>query len=176
MDKKHLYAYLAGGLGVAVVFYFFLLGGFRADTISTVATDPFNQQQNINAAGFLSQEDTNSVSMQKMNTLVIQEVKAGTGAEATPGAKVTVHYVGKFQDGTVFDQSIGRGPFEFVLGAGQVIQGWDDGVKGMKVGGERILIVPPTLGYGSQNYGPIPGNSTLIFNVQLLGVSTTTGN
>jgi FKBP-type peptidyl-prolyl cis-trans isomerase len=82
-----------------------------------------------------------------------------------------VHYTGKFVDGRVFDSSLTRGePLQFVLGAGQVIQGWDVGIVGMKVGGKRVLSIPPELGYGAQDYGPIPGGSTLIFEVELLKV------
>ena len=73
--------------------------------------------------------------------------------------------------GTQFDSSVGRGAFSFVLGAGQVIAGWDQGVAGMRVGGKRRLIIPPSLGYGSATVGPIPGNSTLVFEVELLGVN-----
>lgn len=104
------------------------------------------------------------------NGLVVQDEVVGTGAEARPGDIISVNYTGKFQNGTVFDTSVGRAPFEFTLGAGQVIKGWDQGVAGMKVGGKRLLIVPPDLAYGSQDYGPIPANSILVFEVDLLGV------
>ena len=100
------------------------------------------------------------------------DVKVGTGAEAVAGKTVTVHYTGYLTNGIKFDSSLDRGkPFPFTLGAGQVIKGWDEGVAGMKIGGQRRLIIPPQLGYGSQTYGPIPGNSQLIFDVQLLAVS-----
>ncbi len=107
-----------------------------------------------------------------MNTseIIIEDTVVGTGQEALPGRQVTVEYTGKFTNGKVFDTSVGRGPFSFVLGAGQVIQGWDKGVVGMKVGGKRMLTVPPEYGYGANDYGPIPGGSTLVFEVELLGV------
>jgi peptidylprolyl isomerase/FKBP-type peptidyl-prolyl cis-trans isomerase FkpA len=105
------------------------------------------------------------------NGMTIVDTEIGTGAEAVSGKTVSVEYTGKFTDGRVFDSSIPRGtPFSFVLGAGQVILGWERGIVGMKVGGSRTLTVPPELGYGPQDYGPIPGNSTLMFEVKLVDV------
>jgi peptidylprolyl isomerase len=101
---------------------------------------------------------------------IIDEV-VGTGAEAVSGKKITVDYSGTLTDGTKFDSSYDRNePFAFNLGAGEVIQGWDKGFAGMKVGGKRKLTIPPSLGYGSQDLGVIPPNSTLIFEVELLKV------
>lgn len=109
---------------------------------------------------------------QNSEQLGIQDVVIGTGAEAKAGDKVTVHYTGTFTNGTKFDSSLDRGtPFDFTLGAQQVIKGWDLGVAGMKVGGTRKLTIPPTLGYGAQPVGPIPANSTLLFTVELLAVN-----
>ena len=104
--------------------------------------------------------------------LEIQELKLGEGAEAKAGATVDVHYTGWLLDGTKFDSSVDRGkPFSFHLGAGEVIRGWDEGVAGMKVGGKRKLRIPAELGYGARGAGGvIPGNATLIFDVELLGV------
>jgi FKBP-type peptidyl-prolyl cis-trans isomerase FkpA len=99
------------------------------------------------------------------------DITPGTGATATSGKKVSVNYTGWLTSGKQFDTSIGKSPFQFKLGAGQVIQGWDDGVAGMKVGGKRQLRIPPNLGYGSQGApGAIPPNATLIFDVELLAV------
>jgi peptidylprolyl isomerase len=95
----------------------------------------------------------------------------GDGPEARAGQTVSVHYTGTLQNGTKFDSSRDRGqPFQFHLGGGQVIRGWDEGVAGMKVGGRRTLVIPADLGYGSRAIGPIPPNSTLVFDVELLGV------
>lgn len=107
-----------------------------------------------------------------MDQLKIEDVKVGTGAEAVAGKTVTVQYVGTFEDGKKFDASRDHGNdgFTFTLGAGQVIAGWDQGVVGMKVGGVRKLIIPPELGYGMNDYGPIPGGSTLYFEIELLAV------
>ncbi|MGD0110892.1 MAG: FKBP-type peptidyl-prolyl cis-trans isomerase [Armatimonadota bacterium] len=97
------------------------------------------------------------------------DVKTGDGAPAQAGQTVTVHYTGWLVNGQKFDSSLDRNqPFAFSLGARQVIPGWDEGVAGMKPNGVRKLIVPPALGYGSRGVGPIPANSTLIFEVQLL--------
>lgn len=105
----------------------------------------------------------------------IEDVVVGTGDEAKNGDSVTVNYTGRLESGTVFDSNVDPkfnhvDPFVFTLGAGQVIQGWDMGVLGMKVGGKRALSIPPELGYGERGSGPIPSNSTLNFTVELLGV------
>lgn len=102
----------------------------------------------------------------------IDELKAGTGTEATAGKEVEVHYTGWLTNGTKFDSSLDRGkPFRFKLGAGQVIRGWDQGVQGMKIGGKRKLTIPADLAYGARGVpGVIPPNSTLVFEVELLGV------
>ena len=104
--------------------------------------------------------------------LKIEELKVGTGPEAKKGNTVSVHYVGTLTTGSKFDSSRDRNAaFDFLLGAGQVIQGWDQGVAGMKVGGLRRLTIPPELGYGPMGYPPvIPGNSTLVFEVELVGI------
>ena len=104
------------------------------------------------------------------------DTTVGTGAEATKGKKVSVHYTGWLYNnatkGAKFDSSLDRGqPFSFGLGAGQVIRGWDEGVAGMKIGGKRTLIIPPELGYGARGAGgAIPPNATLMFDVELLKV------
>ncbi len=107
-----------------------------------------------------------------MAELKIEDLAVGSGAEATKGKMVSVHYVGTLEDGKKFDSSRDRGePFSFKLGAGMVIQGWDQGVAGMKVGGKRKLTIPSHLGYGDRGYpGVIPPRATLIFEVELLGV------
>jgi FKBP-type peptidyl-prolyl cis-trans isomerase FkpA len=106
------------------------------------------------------------------------DLRVGTGADAVLGRVLTVNYTGWFYNesapdakGAQFDSSVGRTPFTFTLGAGQVIAGWEQGVQGMKVGGLRRLVVPPSLAYGQSRYGPIPPNATLVFEIELLEVS-----
>ncbi len=102
--------------------------------------------------------------------LIIEDIIVGQGAEAVKHSIITVNYTGWLEDGTKFDSSLnpGREPLRFTLGAGQMIQGFDQGILGMKVGGKRKLTIPPNLGYGSQDKGIIPPNSTLIFELDLL--------
>ena len=105
-------------------------------------------------------------------SLVSEDLVVGTGATAAVGDTVTVHYIGTFTNGTKFDSSYDAGqPFPFRIGAGQVIAGWDQGVPGMKVGGKRRLTIPPSLAYGSQGRGPIPPNTTLVFEIDLLSIA-----
>jgi peptidylprolyl isomerase len=111
------------------------------------------------------------VSVKAAPQVKIEDLVVGTGAEAKVGSTLTVNYTGTLENGTVFDSSYGKTPFDFPLGAGQVIPGWDKGLVGMKVGGHRRLTIPSELGYGTQGAGSsIPPNSTLIFEVELLAV------
>jgi len=108
---------------------------------------------------------------QNVTEMQIQTLKEGTDPAVKAGDNISVHYTGTFTDGTEFDSSRGHGtPFHFTAGGGQVIQGWDEGVIGMKVGEVRQLIIPPSLGYGENDYGPIPGGSTLVFEFELLEI------
>ncbi|MCC6552828.1 MAG: FKBP-type peptidyl-prolyl cis-trans isomerase [Polyangiaceae bacterium] len=104
--------------------------------------------------------------------LIKEDVKVGDGAEAKDGDTVRVHYTGRLaKNGVQFDSSVGKDPFKFTIGGGQVIKGWDQGVVGMKVGGKRKLTIPSKLGYGDHGSPPkIPGKATLVFDIELLGI------
>ncbi|MBL6965665.1 MAG: FKBP-type peptidyl-prolyl cis-trans isomerase [Anaerolineales bacterium] len=110
---------------------------------------------------------------QTASGLQYEDTISGTGPAAQTGDKVQVHYTGWLENGTKFDSSVDRNePFEFPLGAGMVIQGWDEGVAGMQVGGTRKLVIPPELGYGARGAGGmIPPNAMLIFEVELLAIN-----
>ena len=112
-----------------------------------------------------------------ITSLQVTDVRVGTGTQATSGRQLTVNYTGWVYSvtaadhrGNQFDTSSGKAPYTFTLGMGQVIAGWDQGINGMRVGGQRTLVIPPSLGYGNQAAGSIPPNSTLIFDVELLDV------
>lgn len=151
---------IAVALAVVVVFGFLWFGVFN----------PFVPQPSAGQDTSMG-TSTNSFSNKTGEQNMITDVVVGTGAEAVNGSTVSVQYTGRFEDGSVFDSSIPRGePITFVLGQGRVIQGWEQGILGMKVGGKRQLVIPPELGYGPNDYGPIPGGSTLYFDVELVGV------
>ena len=153
---------IAIALALFIVIVFFIFPGLW----------PFGAAANLAPQG---QATTNQPATTTMTSdkLQVTDETVGTGATAEPGDTVTVQYVGALTDGTVFDASANHGTqgFTFTLGAGQVIKGWDEGLVGMKVGGKRTLVIPPSLAYGNQAIGGvIPANSTLIFQVQLVNV------
>lgn len=154
---------LSVGEWVAIVAALAVIGGFVLLSMRPAGNefeDLTSNAENI----LMEQENT-------FGNLEINIVEEGAGEEAKAGDTVSVHYTGKFANGEVFDSSIPRGePITFTLGAGMVIQGWDQGLQGMKVGGKRSIVIPPSLGYGADDYGPIPGNSTLYFDVELVDI------
>jgi len=123
-----------------------------------------------------SKNDTIDLNLEDMavssGELIIEDIEEGTGsAVIESGDDIVIHYTGTLTDGTVFDSSYDRGePFQTQIGVGAVIQGWDEGVLGMKVGGRRKLTIPPDMAYGGQGVGSIPPNSTLIFEVELIEI------
>lgn len=158
---------IAVALALAVVVFFFVFNGMSIFASPTSSND---------AAAITTQTEqtTMPTDTTPVTQLQVTDEIIGTGATAVAGDSVTVNYVGAFTNGTVFDASASHpetvNGFTFALGAGQVIKGWDEGVAGMKEGGKRKLVVPASLGYGPNDYGSIPGNSTLVFEVELLKV------
>ncbi len=145
----------------------------RTDTTAapqddSVVTVVDSKSQSANAAEALKSATDSSGKLVK---LVVEDITEGTGAPVKNGDTITVHYTGTLQNGTRFDDSTLRGePFTFTVGEGKVITGWDKGVVGMKVGGERVLAIPPSMGYGDRALGPIPPNSVLLFSIKLLEI------
>ena len=151
---------LVVAIALVVVLGFFGIGGFSFFGSSSPQAAGQNPAQ-----AFLVQVNQNG----GVTQLVGEDVSVGTGDAVAPGDTVTVNYTGLLTNGTVFDSSDSHGaPFTFTVGAGQVIPGWEQGLIGMKEGGTRLLAIPPSLGYGANAYGPIPANSTLIFQIQLV--------
>lgn len=130
------------------------------------------QKEKISPTPTISVIIKNPEEEKKVEKLLIEDIKVGTGAEAVSGKLLTVDYKGSLTNGTKFDSSYDRGtPFSFTLGEGRVIKGWEQGLVGMKVGGKRKLTIPPSLGYGERGAGAsIPPNATLVFEVELLEV------
>jgi peptidylprolyl isomerase len=169
---------IAVALALVVVIFFFVFNGMSlfsrsAPSQETVATSTSSGQA------------TTTAPIADATQLQVTDEVVGTGATAEAGDTVVVVYTGMLTNGTIFDSSVGKAPIVIPgttcpagvttglcmkLGAGQVIKGWDEGLVGMKEGGKRKLIIPPSLGYGAQDYGPIPGNSTLVFEVELIKV------
>lgn len=156
MKNELIGAVLVVGLFLGAAFYF------------SKNTSTSNTNINMNT----NNTNTPPTAAKAVTELKVEDLVVGTGPEAVAGKKVSVNYVGTLLDGTKFDANLDHGtaPFEFSLGAGQVIKGWDQGVAGMKVGGKRRLTIPANLAYGSGSVGAIPPSSTLVFEVELLGV------
>ena len=162
---------IASAIAIIILFMggFYLSRHFNLTDNNAINATSINSNNN----GF-SISTTTDTNMETINGLKIEILKQGAGEAAKNGDRVTVHYVGTLLNGEKFDSSIDRGqPFSFILGNGQVIEGWEKGILGMKVGEKRKLTIPPELGYGMTGTpgGPIPPNATLIFEVELLKIN-----
>lgn len=160
--------------GVAVVVGLLVVGGFFLFLNPSTAVK-INDSGDAVVSGEVAVIAGLQEALQGNNVteLIVEDIALGTGREAVSGDRISVHYVGILTDGTQFDSSVDRGvPFEFILGGGQVIQGWDEGLVGIKEGGRRILVIPPELGYGEVAVGSIPPNSVLLFEVLLVEILT----
>lgn len=163
--NRNKWVAVASGVVVAGVLLF---GGNLAQIFNAV-------EETVPQTSMAIQEIPNNNQQVNVNVpttgVTFEDVTVGTGAEAKSGSTVTVHYTGTLLNGAKFDSSVDRGePFTFQIGAGMVIRGWEEGFTGMKVGGKRRLAIAPDYGYGAQQVGPIPANSVLLFEVELLDV------
>ncbi len=139
----------------------------RTQSAVVIVAEDGNKQAALRNAIIEAASDNGS-----LNKLIIDDVIIGAGLVAAVGNTVTVHYVGTLQNGQEFDNSNKRGePFTFTLGEQKVIKGWEDGIVGMQVGGKRILVIPADMGYGRAGFGPIPGDASLVFAIELLSIN-----
>lgn len=172
----HLTKFEVYGVGFSIAALVLALWIVRLET-NAVFTDITNEDQS--AAVFVGESDNQRAAVADalveasdagvLTRMIVDDVIIGDGEVVEAGDMVTVHYIGTLQDGQQFDNSYLKGePFTFELGAGHVIDGWDQGVAGMRVGGQRILVIPPHLAYDKEGSGPIPANATLVFAIELI--------
>ena len=170
--SKRTMIWVAIGVGVLALVLVVALGTCSnpSEEAKQVSENPDVEEHNPETEVSPSAAPTQT---EEVTELQIEELEEGAGAEAVAGSAVAVHYTGWLTDGTKFDSSVDRGqPFNFTLGQGMVIKGWDEGVVGMKVGGKRKLTIPPEMGYGERGAGGvIPPGATLVFEVELLEVN-----
>src|SRR3989339_2012266 len=158
--KEILIKIIITKIAFAVVFF------FENKYLKKKISEPLNNSQQNQPAEENNSQNSNNNQTNMEPTLTIATTKQGTGEGAKNGDKISVHYTGTLENGTKFDSSLDRNqPFEFTLGAGEVIQGWDQGIIGMKVGEKRKLTIPYHLGYGEHGYGPIPPKATMVFEI-----------
>ena len=168
------------GIGVSIGAMALALWLIRVESTSTLAVDTDTDQAAAIIVGAGENQDAElanaildgSSASGEIERLIIDDVVFGSGPEVAGGDTVTVHYIGTLQNGQEFDNSLKRGePFTFTVGQGRVIAGWEEGIRGMKVGGQRVLVIPSDLAYGDRGTGPIPGGATLVFAIELLSIN-----
>ena len=173
--------YEAIGMAASIAIMAIALWLISLETASSVDIDATTNDESEDSLIFIDQDDNQSAAVAdalreasdrgSLSKLVIDDVVIGAGDEVQPGDVVAVHYIGSLQNGQQFDNSYTRGQvFTFEVGKGAVIEGWDEGLVGMKVGGKRILVIPSELGYGSRGAGPIPADATLVFAIELVEI------
>lgn len=179
-SKFELIGFGISVLIMAVAIYLFTLDTALQSTVSAPAEQPAagivaitDNGENRDQARANALSSATSRATGQLTQLVIDDIIIGVGDRVVEqGDTVTVHYIGTLQSGQEFDNSNRRGtPFTFTVGEGRVIAGWEQGILGMKEGGQRILVIPSDLAYGANGYGPIPGNATLVFAIELLSIN-----
>ena len=167
--KKYEAVGIAASIAIMAIALFLTrvdLSTTEGNQSGTVFVDGADQQAALGAA--LGDASSDSGRLEQM---IVNDVILGSGDEVEDGDTIEVHYIGTLQNGQQFDNSYQKGePFSFTVGDGKVIEGWDEGVVGMKVGGQRILVVPAAMAYGREGFGPIPGGATLVFAIELLSI------
>lgn len=173
------------GIGLSVLFMALALYLIRVETTILNINNDSKQNASVSDSKIVIVDEGEDVNSQRekalleafdakkgsLESMVIDDILIGKGEEVKEGDTVVVDYIGTLQNGEEFDNSKKRGePFTFKVGQGMVIAGWEKGIVGMKVGGQRILVIPPDLGYGDRGIGPIPPNSTLVFSIELLEI------
>jgi peptidylprolyl isomerase len=164
MKKLSKREYIGVGVALIVTFGFLFFGSY----IFSFLSNPASSAKSIQGA---SVAEANNVSTPELGGIVVRDLLSGAGDAVKTGDRISVNYIGMLPDGSKFDSSYDRRePIEFTVGSGQLIKGFDEGVLGMQVGGKRKITIPPELGYGSQQVGPIPANSTIVFDVELMKI------
>jgi len=172
------------GIATSILFMAVALYLVRVETSVLTVADQVSQLAQLPQSGVVVVGDGEDVNSERTSALmnaadnrgnikklVIDDIKVGTGDVVVFGSKVSVHYIGTLPNGQEFDNSNKRGtPFSFTVGEGRVIKGWEEGLMGMKAGGQRILVIPPELAYGDSGVGPIPPKATLVFAIDLISV------
>jgi len=167
----------AGGIALSIAAMALALFLLRVDNVTNGTSEEEVDQNSIVLAEGVSQQAalgsafSSAAPEGKLEKMIVNDVILGEGDEVKEGDTVEVNYIGTLQNGQQFDNSYQKGQsFTFTVGEGKVIAGWDEGIVGMKVGGQRVLVIPPEMAYGSKGYGPIPKNATLVFIIELVAI------